>query len=70
MKDTNGTEIKEGQTLRRIIDSGGGRKGQTYTVVLKKWSEEDEQHSLVADGGFIKELLSVRDTAEEYEVIQ
>lgn len=68
MQDAKGTQIKAGQTLRRIVDSKAVYIGLVYTVISRKWDEEDKTESLVADGGYICELIT-KDRAKEYEVV-
>ena len=67
MKDSKGQQIKEGQTLKRIVDGMAVDAGHEYTVILRKWNDTDDTAALIADGGFVKEMLSV-ELAKEFEV--
>lgn len=68
MKDKNGKEIKEGQTIYRIIENGAAPLGTEYLVVLRKWEQEDENESLVALRPGVGELIT-QARAKEYEII-
>ena len=67
MQDAKGKEIKAGQTLRRIVDGRAVDTGFIYRVISRKWDDEQSE-SLVADGGFVQELITP-DRAKEYEVV-
>lgn len=69
MKDANGTEIKIGDDLERIVDGIPNKAGYKYTVIGMDWETEEPGTELVADGGFIKELIT-NTRALEYKVIQ
>lgn len=68
MNDAKNNPITKGARLRRIIDDRAAYVGHEYTVVERVWHEGDTGPSLVADGGFISELLSP-ERCKEYEVI-
>lgn len=68
-QDSQGTQIKPGDTLERVVDGKAVYKGQKYTVVQRKWNEDDEHESLVAETEFINELLWPG-RALEYRVVQ
>lgn len=66
MKDARGKELKPGQTVKRILDGMAVDAGHEYKIVLRPWDEETA--ALIADGGFVKELLNV-ERAKEFEII-
>ena len=69
MKDANGVHIEPGQTLERIIQTSAATVGHRYTVLQRNWHADDEEgEDLIADGGFIKELITP-DRAKEYKVV-
>jgi hypothetical protein len=60
--------FKVGDTIERIVESRGANVGYKYKVIeYDFWS--NEKLVLVADGGYIKELLSA-DRAKEYKKIE
>jgi hypothetical protein len=61
-------EIKEGQTLKRIVDGRAVGKDHIYRVVKYNFSTGGVGDDLVADGGFIKELIT-KDRVSEYVVV-
>lgn len=70
MKDAKGKEIKPGQTARRIVSKAVMEVNSPYnkyTIRLKKWNLDDDTEVLVADAGFLTELLDA-DRAREFEV--
>lgn len=68
MKDVSGNELIHGQTVERVVASRATYVGHKYTVVSRKWDQEDADDSLVADGGFIQELLTV-ERSKEFKII-
>lgn len=68
MNDAHGKEIQPGQTLKRLKESSGTRIGQTYKVILMDWHDGGEGEDLVADGGYIKQLLWP-ERAREFEIV-
>lgn len=67
MKDAKGNVIEAGVTLRRVIDGRAVYAGQQYTVIARLWDDDDQAESLIADAGFIRELITP-ERALEYEV--
>ena len=68
MKDVNGIEIQPGDRLRRVVDGAGTGVGYEYEAILYDFDADSSGEDLVADGGFIKELLTP-DRAKEFEVL-
>jgi hypothetical protein len=69
IRDKNAKDIKPGQTLKRVVDGRATSKGYKYKVIQRDWTTGDPNgEDLVADGGFIKELLDPT-ISKEFEVI-
>jgi hypothetical protein len=68
MNDKNGKPITPGATLKRIVEGRGAPVGYEYTAILYDFYGDGTEH-LVADGGFVKELLT-SERAKEFEVIE
>lgn len=68
MRDANEKLLEPGQTLKRVIAGRATPIGWKYKLIRRKWNEEDPEESLIADGGFIKELLNPK-RAEEFEIV-
>jgi len=60
-------EFKVGDTIERIVESRGANVGYRYKVIEYDFWGNGEL-VLVADGGYIKELLSA-DRAKEYNAV-
>lgn len=69
IKDKHSKEIAPGQTLRRVVDGKAADAGHEYTVVRYDFKTGGEGADLVADGGFVKELL-YPERALEFVVIK
>ena len=67
MKDASGKPITPGATLKRIVENHSAPADHEYTVILYDFYGNGKE-DLVADGGFIKELLDL-ERAKEYEVL-
>ncbi len=57
IKDKHSKEIAPGQVLRRVVDGRATNAGHEYIVVQYDFKTGGEGEDLVADGGFVKELL-------------
>lgn len=68
IRDKSAKEIKADQTLRRVVDGKATYKGHIYKVKQYDFKTNTEGTDLVADGGFIKELLD-HDRAKEFEIV-
>lgn len=67
MNDINGRLITPGSKFKRVVDGRVTHIGHEYTAILSKFSSDEQE--LVADGGFVKELLTP-ERAKEFEVIE
>lgn len=68
MEDVNGKPITAGSRLRRVVAGSVTAVGYEYQTVEYDFSGNGTAE-LVADGGFVKELLS-SERAKEFEVIK
>lgn len=68
LRDIDGVPIKAGQKLVRAVDGQGTDTGYEYEVIEEKFSGSSKKPSLIADGGFIQELL-YPERAVEFRVI-
>lgn len=68
MQDSVGNDLKDGQTVERVVAGRVTPVGYQSTIVVRKWNESDTSESIVADGGFIQEKLSPA-RAKEFKVI-
>jgi hypothetical protein len=69
MKDIGGREIQEGTKLERAVDGKAAATGHKYLVIKRMWSDDDPVASLVADGGFVSELLNM-EVAKEFRGLE
>jgi hypothetical protein len=68
IRDKNAKDIEPGQTLRRITVGNCTQVGHRYTVKQRNWKDGGEGKDLIADGGFINELITP-ERSKEYEII-
>lgn len=66
MKTKN--EFKPGDKLERIVEGRGAPAGHCYTVVKGHFMSGGAGDDLIADGGYIRELITP-ERASEYRVI-
>lgn len=66
MKDSKGKELAPGQTVKRTVDGMAVDAGWEYKIELR--TEEDHSAILVANGGFVREILDP-ERAKEFEII-
>jgi hypothetical protein len=69
LRDKNAKDIEPGQTLRRLVDHQAAYKGQRYIVKQYNWHTGGEGEDLIADTGFIKELLNPV-LSKDFEIIE
>lgn len=72
MKDHKGKELTDGQTAKRVVSISVmdvSSKRNLYAIRSRLWHEGDAEPSLVADAGFVTELLTP-ERAKEFEIIE
>lgn len=71
LTDTNGTQIKDGDTLELMEDMPAAAKGTHFTVESRLWDEEDTTESLVATThpNTYMTLLLDQDRASKFRIL-
>lgn len=69
IRDRNAKDIKPGQSLERVVDGKATYVGHKYIVKRYDWQTGGDGEDLIADGGFINELLSP-ERAKEFVIVE
>jgi hypothetical protein len=69
LSDKNAKAYEPGQTLKRIVEGNCTGIGYKYTVIQRDWHSGGEGEDLIADGKFIKELITP-ENAKDYEIVE